>query len=137
MADKFDSTSIYDLEWKTVDNEGVEQVFTFKPLPFSYYPKLYSLLNKLSEADLMSKKNVELPEEEQAKKFMESLSEELVQELVGLEKSMVKNSYPALSDDKVEKFVTSNAFELLEPLMSLMNRSERANQRKAKAVHQP
>jgi len=130
---KFEKMSIYDIDWKTTDNDGEEQVFTFKPLPFSSYPKLYGLLNKLSESGIMDKEEG-LSEEEQSKKFLSSLSPELVEELTFLEKEMVKNSYPELTEDKVERFVTSNAFALMEPMMNLTNRQEKANPRKVAAV---
>lgn len=129
MSDKFEKMSIYDLDWKTTDNDGEEQTFTFKPLPFSYYPKLYSLLSKLSESGL-TEMNDELSEEARAKKFMEALSEDLVLEIVSLEKAMVKTSYPDLLDEKIDRFVTSNAFNLLDPLMNLMSRTEKVNPRR-------
>ena len=132
MIDKFDRMSIYDVDWKTTDNDGEEVSFTFKPLPFSFYPKLYGLLNKLSDSGMMDK-GEGLSEEEQSKKFLSNLSPELVEELTFLEKEMVKNSYPDLTDDKVERFVTSNAFALMEPMMDLMNRQEKANPRKVQA----
>jgi hypothetical protein len=120
MADKFDKMSIYDTEWKSLDNEGVEQAYTFRPLPFKYYPKTYDLLNKLQEL----KVDESLSEQEREKAFLEKMNSDVIALLMELEKAMVKKSYPDLSEEKIELFVTSNVFLLMEPLLKLISRQE-------------
>ena len=47
---------------------------------------------------------------------------------------MVSKSYQELSEEKVELFVESNMFELLTPLMELMSRSDKRDQRKVQKI---
>lgn len=127
MADKFDKMSIYDIEWKTLDNEGVEQSFIFKPLPFLHYPKVYKLLNGMQSL----KFEEGLSDEDKNKKLLETITKNgLLEDLLSLEKIMVSNSYPDLKEDKVDLFVTSNVFSLMEPLFGVINRQEKTNPRK-------
>lgn len=127
MADKFDKMSIYDIEWKTLDNEGVEQSFIFKPLPFLHYPKVYKLLNAMQSM----KVDESLSDEQRKKKILEVITKDgLMEELMSLEKVMVSTSYPDLSEEKIDRFVTSNVFSLMEPLFGVINRQEKTNPRK-------
>lgn len=128
MSDKFDKMSIYAVDWKTVNNDGEEVVFTFQPLPFKHYPRIYKVLGELQK--LESSKDEALSDEEQSKRFLERLSPETVDELLGLELEMVRKSYPELSESRAELFVTSNVFGLVEPLVQLMGRAEKYDQRK-------
>ena len=78
MSDKFDKMSIYDVDWKSTDNDGNEQTFSFKPLPFKYYPKIYKVISRLQDLDF----DDSLSEEDQAKQFMKNLDEELVSNIM-------------------------------------------------------
>lgn len=127
LADKFDKTSIYDLDFKITDNDGEEQTFTFKPLPFKFYPKTYALIGKLQK--LQGEKG--LSDEEQIATLIDKLDEETVALLLELEKVMVEKSYPTMDEEKIELFVTSNMFQLMEPLIQLISRQEIVNPRKA------
>lgn len=129
MSDKFDRLSIYDVDWKIVDADGKEEVFTFKPLPFKHYPKIYKVLGKFQSL----KVDESLPEEEQGASFMENLDVGTIEELLELEKVMVKNSYPDYDDGKLERFIMGNMFELIEPLVKLMGRAEKYDKRKTDA----
>lgn len=128
--DKFEKMSIYSIDWKSIDNDGNEQVFTFKPLPFQYYPKTYDLINKLKDL----KVDESLSEEEAGEEIMGRLNSSIVSQLVDLEKVMVSTSYPDLSEEKVELFVMSNAFNLMDPLLQLINRQETIAPRQAEAA---
>lgn len=132
MSDKFDKMSIYDVDWKTVNNDGEETVFSFKPLPFKHYPKIYKVLGRLQDLNLDGDEG--LSEEDKSKKFLSSVSEDVIDELMSIELIMVKNSYPDLTDEKAELFVTSNLFQLVEPLVQLMGRAEKFDKRRVEAV---
>jgi len=128
MSDKFDKMTIYDVDWKTTDNDGNEQVFTFKPLPFKYYPKTYDLLSKLQDLS-----EGVLPDEADEKLF-EKISGDLVGELMELEKVMLINSYPDKTEQEIELFVSSNVFQLMEPLLKLVSRQDIVTPRQAQAA---
>lgn len=119
MSDKWDKVSIYDVDFKLVDNDGEEQVFTFKPLPFATYPKVY---------DLMAKFNDVSGDDEAA--FMKALDEKTMKDLLDVELAMVSNSYPDMDKAKLERFVSSNVFQLIEPLVSITFKQEKGNPRK-------
>lgn len=123
MSDKWDKVSIYDVDFKLVDNDGEEQVFTFKPLPFATYPKVY---------DLMAKFNDVSGDDEAA--FMKALDEKTMKDLLDVELAMVSNSYPDMDKAKLERFVSSNVFQLIEPLVSITFKQEKGNPRKMNAI---
>lgn len=119
MSDKWEKVSIYDVDFKIEDSDGNEQVFTFKPLPFATYPKVYDLLSKFSEFD-----------GEDEKAFMKALDEKTMKDLLSVELDMVLNSYPDMDKAKAERFVLSNVFQLIEPLVSITFKQEKGNPRK-------
>lgn len=108
MADKFAKLSIYDVDFKLTDSDGVEHTFTFKPLPFAKYPELYDALSALSKLDGV----------EDEKEFFNNISSKDIAKITELEKEMVKKSYPDKNDDEVERFVQTNIFELVDPLVN-------------------
>lgn len=107
MADKFAKLSIYDVDFKLKDGDGVEHTFTFKPLPFKDYPKLYDVLNSLSKLDGL----------DDEKQFFNKIESSDISKIAELEKAMVKKSYPDKRDEDVENFVQSNLFDLINPLI--------------------
>ena len=119
MSDKFEKLSIYDVDVKLNDNDGNEQVFTFKPLPFSTYPAVYDLLNKFSDMDA-----------DDDKAFMKVLDKETMKDLMEIELEMVQISYPDMDKGKAERFVIGNAFQLVDALVQLTFKQEKANPRK-------
>lgn len=123
MSDKFDKMSVYDYVWKTEDDDGEEQVFTFKPLPFKMYPKIYKILSELQD--------LKVEDDSDGKEFLKVMTNKnLIEELLVLEKEMVLTSYPDLSEEKVERFVSSNVFELMTPLIALMSKAEKVDKRR-------
>jgi len=120
MSDKFEKLSIYDVDMKLVDDDGVEQVFTFKPLPFATYPRVYDLVGKLNG----------LNTDDNEESFMKLLDKDLMDELLNVELEMVLNSYPNMDKLKAEIFVISNSFQLIEPLIAITFKQEKANPRK-------
>jgi len=99
------TTSIrYDINYKIGEEE-----FIFKAIPFKYFPKAFSILSKFST----------LEENSTGQELMELLDEDTLTKLTEIQKIMVSNSYPDLPEDEVERFVTSNLFQLIEPLTKL------------------
>lgn len=119
MSDKFEKLSIYDVDVKLVDDDGNEQVFTFKPLPFATYPRVYDLMSKFSELDA-----------EDEKSFMKVLDKDTMKDLMEIELEMVQNSYPDMDKAKAEHFVISNAFQLIDTIVQLTFKQEKVNPRK-------
>lgn len=107
MADKFAKLSIYDVDFKLTDSDGVEHTFTFKPLPFAKYPELYDALSGLSKLEDISDE----------KSLFNKVDSDIIQKLIELEKAMVKKSYPDKDEAEIESFVQSNVFDLIEPLV--------------------
>lgn len=123
MSDKFEKLSIYDVDVKLNDDEGVEHNFTFKPLPFATYPRVYDLLTKFSELDA-----------DDDKAFMKALDKDTMRDLMDIELEMVMGSYPDMDKSKAERFVISNTFSLIETLVSLTFKQEKGNPRKVAAL---
>lgn len=123
MSDKWEKVSIYDVDFKIEDSDGVEQVFTFKPLPFATYPKVYDLLSKFSDIDSTD-----------GKAFINSLDEKTMNNLLEVELQMVMNSYPDMNREKAERFVLSNVFDLIDPLVGITFRQEKVNARKMQSI---
>lgn len=119
MADKFENLSIYDVDLKLMDDNGNEQVFSFKPLPFKTYPRVYDIIGKLTEL-----KDVEGDD------AFKSLDSKTMGELMDVQLEMVLNSNIGMDKRKAEIFVASNVFSLIEPLVSLTFKQEKANPRK-------
>lgn len=131
MSDKFEKLSIYNVDFKLTDDDGVEHVFTFKPLPFSRFADAFDFFMKFES---YNKDSEGLSDEEKGKKFIELLDKESIKILSSLLYDMVTVSYPELSKDKVENFVLSNMFSLIEPLSNVTFRQAKSNPRKAQAV---
>lgn len=125
MSDKFEKLSIYDVDIKLKDEEGVEYNFTFKPLPFATYPKVYPLLGKLTGIDF---------DDKDAKKVFEKFDEETVELLSKIELEMVLNSYPDMELTKAQNFVMANMFDLIEVLVNLTFKQEKGNTRKMEQI---
>jgi hypothetical protein len=99
--------------------EGVE--YTFKPLPFRHYPKLFGVIKATNNVNTklnQKKKEGKLSEEEVGQMMFDILSEEDIEKIITLEKIMVMSSYPEEPEKKVETFVMKNMFSLLGPLIS-------------------
>jgi hypothetical protein len=122
MNDKFERMSIYDVDFEMTDDKGEKVNYTLKPLPFKYYPKAFAIFSKFSEAKEGDTSNI-----------LQLLDEKAVQDLIDLEKVMIQNSYPDLEEKKVEYFVMSNAFELIEPLSKLIFKQSKLQPRQAQA----
>ena len=117
---KFENVSIYDVDFELATDNGEIEHFTFKPLPFRLYPKAFGIFSKFSDMKT-----------EDANDMLKVLDEKTLTELSAILKEMVARSYPDLSEDKVEIFVMSNLFQLIEPLSKLIFRQTQANKRKA------
>ena len=123
MTDKFDKLSIYDIEHKIKDDDGVEHTFNFKPLPFSDYAKGFDVFSKMSDLEGLEGKDI-----------IKKLDKDTINSLIALEKTMVSNSYKDLDDNKVEVFVMSNVFELIDPLSQVIFKQTKLNPRQAQKV---
>ena len=108
MADKFEKLSIYNVDFKIKDRDDLEHTFTFKPLPFSRFPEVFEVVKELQG---LSKKATSTEE------MFQYFTSEFIEKLAELEVAMVKRSYPEMDDDKVQGFVQSNLFDLVEPLV--------------------
>lgn len=124
MADKFEKMTIYDVDVKMTTDDGEEVNYSFKPLPFKYYPKAFKVFSAFSN----------MKEGEDTSKLLEALDEQMIEDLSQLIKVMVSNSYPDLSEEKVENFVISNLFQLIEPLSRVVFKQEKAEPRKVLKV---
>ena len=123
MSDKFEKLSIYDVDVRLIDDDGTEQVFSFKPLPFATYPAVYNLLTKFSDLDA-----------EDDKAFMRMLDKATMKELLDIELEMVQTSYPDMDKAKAERFVVSNVFQLVDTLVQLTFKQEKGNSRKMEQI---
>ena len=112
---KFSKLSIYDLDYKIKDKDGEEHTFNFKPLPFRFYPELFKILAVIQKYQ---------GDDENA--LFQLLSDDSMASLLNLELEMVKNSFPDLSDEDAERFVSSNCFQLIEPLLMVTVGNEEA-----------
>lgn len=108
MADKFEKLSVYNVDFKIKDSDDLEHTFTFKPLPFNRFPEVFEVVKKLQN---ISKKAGNTEE------MFQYFTPEFITEVSDLEVAMVKRSYPEMDDDKVQGFVQSNLFDLIEPLV--------------------
>jgi hypothetical protein len=114
---KFSNVGFLNVEWKTKDNSGEEKVYVFKPLPFANYPDLYELISLMSAKGLTN-------ENSSQEDFVSKLDASLMSKLMEVEKVMVKNSYPDVSNEEIEEFVTGNVFGLIEPVFTFINRNK-------------
>lgn len=118
---KWDAVSIYDVDFDIEDSDGNKHSFTFKPLPWAYYPKAYNVLGDLSNSGIMDITEG-LSSEEYAKEFFSKMSEKLITEFSAVCFFMVKNSYPEKDDASIERFVMGNLFALITPMSKLISR---------------
>lgn len=118
MSDKYEKLSIYNVDFKMEDSDGVEQVFVFKPLPFGSYPDVYDVMGTLADM-----------EGDGADAF-KSIDRATMKKLMDLELQMVINSDVGMDLAKAQNFVASNVFTLIEPLMGITFKQEKGNTRK-------
>ncbi|WP_298753000.1 hypothetical protein [uncultured Arcobacter sp.] len=127
--DKFEKHSIYNITFELENEDGTKDSFEFRPLPWKHFPKVFKVVQTMTELtdgmDEEEKKNVD------AKKLFSTFDEETTTNIIDLEKVMVSTSYPEKKEEDVEKFVISNMFELIEPLINLSFKQQKANPRKA------
>ena len=95
------------VSFKLSDNKGGEDEFYFVPLDS---PDIITMLAVSTEV--------------QEKKVM---SKEQTLDILGLIKKMVKKSYPELSDDEIEGFVSYHLIELLQILYAIHGWAEKAS----------
>jgi hypothetical protein len=57
--------------------------------------------------------------------FMNKIDSSMMQKLMGLEKTMVKNSYPDIPESEIDEFITGNIFGLMEPLFTFIDRNNK------------
>ena len=132
MSDKWKKVSIYDVDLTIVDNDGEEQHFTFKPLPWSHFAAAYDVILGIQRiqptgADKMS-------EDEANNYLMANLSKELIQKMSEVLLAMVMNSYPDLDAKTAEGFVMANLFNLVGVLGDVVSRQSTNTRKAAKAL---
>ncbi len=91
---------------KLKKENGEEDIFTLKPLPYKYLPKIFKLLNSLKDMDKIEGK-------EDASKLFEILDEETISLIQELELETFKRSYPEEDVKVLEDFIMSNLFEIM------------------------
>ena len=85
-----------------------EDMFIFEPLLSDDLPTLLRLLSAFSKL-----------KEGEEHKWVDMLDDKSSQQLVGLTKNMVKKSYPKLTDEQIDKFVSSNFVSLTTALFQI------------------
>lgn len=127
--DKFEKHSIYNVTFKLTDEDGKEESWELKPVPWSLFPKAFKLIGKMS--DLQGAEG-----EQDLKQLFATFDEDTVKELSEVEFAIVKNSYPEKSDADIQKFVMANMFDLIEPMVNLTFKQTKVDKRKAEAALQ-
>lgn len=109
--DKFEQHITPNETIKLKRDNGEEDVFTIEPLPYKYLPKMFKLLNKLKDLDKL--------EGEEVEGFLKIFDDEAIELLQSIELETMKKSYPEEDKNKLKKFVSSNVFMLLEPIIKV------------------
>ena len=135
MSDKWSKLSIYDVDFSLTDDDGEEHHFTFKPLPWAYYPKAFDVFGKIEASGLFESKE-DMSDEDFVRHFFKSVSKDLVSELGEVCKIMVKHSYPDKKDEEIEGFVMGNLFSLIMPLSKVISRQGKQSRKAEKSLNE-
>ena len=99
--------------------DGTRQEMVLKPLPAKYLPKLFKLANELTIDDK------DLSDDDKNHRMLEVLSrQEVMDDLVLLCTETLKKSYPDLSDDAINEFVTINGFTFITKVFEVNIRTK-------------
>lgn len=133
MTDKWSKLSIYDVDFKLTDEDGEEHNFTFKPLPWSEYPKAFQVFNNLQEVGFFNVSE-DATEQELVNHFFKCVNQKLINELADVCYTLVQNSYPDKDEGQVKNFVMGNMFYLIDPLSKVISRQSKSKRKAEKSL---
>jgi hypothetical protein len=84
---------------------GTEREFVFKPLNWEHFPKLFTIASKFQNTD--------------EKEMLSKLDEKLIKDVMELELTMFKISYPEMKEEDIKDIILQNMFELMTVLFEI------------------
>ena len=102
------------IDWEMEDDEGIVDVFHFKPLDSEFIPEYMDFIRAF--VPLMKKASSDKEEIEESD-VLEYLDKDTTKNLIELIKNMVTTSYPDLDAKDVSGFTSSNFINLIYALI--------------------
>lgn len=85
--------------------DGIEREFTFKPVNWEHFPKIFTLATRFQN----------LKENE----ILSVMDEKTLSSLMEMELLMFKNSYPEMKEQDIKNIIMDNVFEIMGVLFTV------------------